>query len=224
MAIAYDASVDGGNANGGTLSFNLNTGALTDGRIFIHFMLYQPGTVITVTVDGNAATLVGKENSTGKVWYQYTYALGNCSAGNKVIAITNNYGNYYMAGASSYSGMSQSATPDATTVTNYNAAANSLTTSITTNTDNAWTILTGGAPSGGGAPTAGSGSTLRTRDASYQTWGAFDSGAAVTPAGSKSMTYTMSGTNQMHAILSAWAPAAAAGTPLPVFLHMRQQQ
>lgn len=223
MAIAPVSAADLGN-NGGTT--NSLTVAYTVGvgsnRLLVVGFAGDVATmagfddITSVTYNGVSMTLAIKQTATNQALdrFSYFYYLLNPASGsnNVVINCTNNH--FLLAGAADYSGVAQSGQPD-NTVTNQNGAiASSLTTSLTTGADNCWVILVAEGYDANNAPGAGTGSTRRTFDAAFGTYGIFDNNADVHPAGSNSMTTTYPG--QIAAGIShlmvSFSPAVAGDT------------
>lgn len=120
--------------------------------------------------------------------------------------------------ALSYDGVKQTGFPDgsATQFRSSSAANGSIDT--TTTADNAWvaSFLVEAA----NAPTAGSGTVMRQNSASA--YGAFDSGAPVTPAAKKTLNFTFNTGGGFSAVSASFAPATAAAAtaaslaPVPI--------
>lgn len=184
--IAYATSADGGN-NGGsgtsrTWSHTVSSG--TDRYLFVGFVGDTNAgndDVSSVTYNGVSMTLVSKQLqnvNSGNRW-TYVYGLANPASGAHNVVVTFASSHWILGGSIEYTGVQGIDTYNSQTgfVTN-------LTSTITTGVDNCWTFIF--STSNGNAQTAGSGSTLRLQAAdNFWTW--FDSGSAVTPAGSKSM-------------------------------------
>lgn len=223
MAIAFDAATDGGKVNPGTsLTFSHTcTGSL--GLLVVGFSGDNFGgadDVSSVTYNSVAMTLAAKITSaTGGDRISYIYYLLGPATGAHNVVITCSSSHLIQGGAVSYTGVKASAQPDNTTTNFSSTVATSLTTSLTTVNDNCWTVLLHGCYDGS-SPTAGTGSTRRTFDGVDGGWALFDSNAAVTPAGSKSMASNLgSGSNPfglaiVH-VMASFQPdtGGAAATP-----------
>lgn len=217
MAIAFVASADGGNNGGSTnsLTFSYTCGSGSN-RLLIVVITgdYAAHDDITgVTYNSVAMTLAVKKIASGSTTRNvYIYYLLNPASGSHSVAISSTANHYLLAGAADYTGVLQSGQPDATATNDSVSNATTLTTSITTVADNAWPILAESGYQNNTAPTAGSGSTRRTFDATFGTWGIFDSNSAVHPAGAYSMTTgrNVADSPIMHAIAS-FSPAGAGG-------------
>jgi hypothetical protein len=188
MAIAFDAATDGG-FGGPPLTFS-HTCTGSDRLLFVGFV-WDPGPddVVSVTYNSVAMTLVAKILTGGLNRYLYRLIAPATGANNVVITTTG--GHTIFGGAASYTGADQTSQPAGTT-NNSASGATSLLTSVTTTVDQAWTMLFEGSYNGNPEPDAGTGATKREADGAFGTWGLFDSGAAISPAGSYSMTTTRS--------------------------------
>lgn len=211
MAIAYDAATDGGNASSTSHTFSHTCGASAT-ILFVAVIGDTTGgadDVTGVTYNSVSMTLVGKQTEATCNRFTYLYVLVSPATGANNVVISASSSHFLGGGAVSYTGSSTGAL-DAST-TNYGSATN-FTTSVTTVADNCWTVIVEGNYSSDTPPTAGSGTTRRTYDAAYGTWGLFDSNAAITPAGSTSLITDRSGASSASAgIMASFAPAAAAG-------------
>lgn len=225
MAIAFDAATDGGN-NGGTTNSRTFSHTCTgsDRILFVGFCGdVSPGNddITSVTYNGVGLSLVGKrtDDNTSRMLYLYMLVGPASGANDVVISCTNNH--YLLAGAVSYTGVAQSGQPDASTTNISGALATTLTTSLTTVADNCWTVLVEGGFNANAAPTAGAGSTRRTFDAAFGTWGLFDSNSAITPAGSYSMTTDRSSSDNFIAhVMASVSPTGALNSAAPGGLLM----
>jgi hypothetical protein len=192
MAIAFDTAIDGGNNTGMGLSWSFTcTGSL--GYLLACFagdVIGGADDISSVTYNGVAMTLLQKITSTIGTGqrYGYIYGLAGPATGAHTLAITCASSHLLQGGSASYTGVKQTTQPDATLADS--AAGTSLTSSITTVTDNDWVVLFEGGYDGGTPPVAGAGATRRAFDTSNGAWGIFDSNGVVHPAGSYSMTTT----------------------------------
>jgi hypothetical protein len=226
MAIAFDAATDGGNNGGATesLTWSHTTSAGSDRLLVVSITGDTvPGAdnISSVAYNGDALTLVAKRTDGVRYFYLYYLLNPDSGANNVVITLPASGGHFLLAGSATYTGVAQSGQPDASSSTHSGTDADgSLTHSVTTVADNCWVILSAhGYDGSNGAPTAGSGSTRRTFEASFGTWGLFDTNGVVTPAGSKSMTWTYPATGgDMSSIMASFSPAGGGGggsTPSP---------
>lgn len=224
MAIAFDAATDGGKVNPGTSLTFSHTCTGSNGLLVVGFAGDNFGgadDVSSVTYNSVALTLAKKITSaTGGDRISYIYYLLGPATGAHNVVITCSSSHLIQGGAVSYTGVKQSAQPDASTTNFSSTSATTLTTSLTTVNDNSWCVLLHGGYDGGSAPTAGASTTRRTFDGTDGGWGLFDTNAAVTPAGSRSLISNYgSGTNPfglaiVHVMVSFQPDTgAAAATP-----------
>lgn len=156
------------------------------------------------TYAGVAMTLVNKVK-TGAGRWNYAFLLLNPASGTNNIVASASASTYIEINAASYSGLAQAGQPEATASNDTTGARSSVSVAVTTLTDNAWVV--GFALTQGGSASAGSGTTLRN---SALVGAIVDSGGAVTPAGSKTLTVNATA-NEMTMIVIALAPAGAGG-------------
>lgn len=186
--IAYVGGTDGGNNGGATTSrtFSFTVSSGSDRILLVGFvgdLVSGADDVSSVTYNGVAMTLANKTDNTSR--YQYLYYMLNPPTGAHNVVITYPSNRWILAGASEYTGVQGI---DVQTTNKYSGGtASTLTTSLTTTVNNCWTVLFMG--SGSSTSSAGAGATKRVYDAAnYWSW--YDSGSAITPAGSHSMTTT----------------------------------
>ena len=154
------------------------------------------------TYNGVAMTLVVKFQSAGWRW-MYLFYLAAPATGAHTLTVNWTGSTYCEINAASYTGVSQTGQPGAN-ATNSNSGASTLTSTVTTVADNSWCVLLGGGQSGTIAAGAGT-----TRRATTLVGGILDSAAAITPAGSSSLTHTqLSGGVPIGGIIAAIAPVA----------------
>lgn len=203
MAIAPDAASTG-NGTGTSLTVS-HTCAGSDRGLFVAIVGDNGSDAVTgVTYNGVSCLLVGKVQPSGGRWV-YLYYLSAPATGAHNVVVSASGSVYLEANNASYTGVSQTGQPEAS-ATNSNASTASLTVTTSTITDNAWCVLAGSSQAG--TLGAGSGTTLRT---STLVGAILDSGAALTPAGSKSLIVTGASTNFMGGVIAAVAPAGGGG-------------
>lgn len=191
MAIAFVAGADGGNNTGGTgLTYSYTCGSGANRLLVVGVAGDATVDDVTgVTYAGVSMTLAAKKAATGtnnRVSYLF-YLLAPATGANNVV-ISASTAHYILSGAADYTGVKQSAQPDATATANGTGSVLLLTSSVTTVANNSWAILLENGYGSNTPPTASTGVTRRTFDAVFGGWGLFDSNAAITPAGSYSMT------------------------------------
>lgn len=202
--IAYVNSADGGNNGGSSNSrtFSYTVGSASNTILLVGFVGdVQSGAddVSSVTYNGVSMTLVNKTyNSTAGGRWQYLYYLLSPATGAHNVVITCSSTHYIIAGAAEYSGV-QSIESSTTN----NTDLSTLTTTTTTVANNCWNVIFSGSP--GAVSNASTGSTKRANSSiEYWTW--FDSGGAITPAGSYSMTTTVSAGSKIGHCLAVLKP------------------
>lgn len=210
MAIAFNASADGGQVTSATsLTFSYTVGGGSNRKLFVTATGATTDNLTGATYNGVAMSLLAKMFGGSGRW-EYLFELNNPASGaNNVVITASGTSDFILGGASDYSGCAQAASEVIVTNTSSPTSVASLTTAITTISDNDWVVLTASGFSGSAPPTAGTGSTFRSADGVFGIWGLFDSGAPVTPAGSYSMTvnYNAAGLNKISVIMAAFAPA-----------------
>jgi hypothetical protein len=217
MAIAFDAATDGGTATGTSLTFSHTCGAGSDRLLLVGIngdLVGVNDDITGVTYAGVSMTLVAKITAT-TARYQYLYYLLNPATGanNVVISCTNSH--FLGATSASYTGVSQSGQPD-NSVTNTGVTVTQITGTLTTVADNCWTMALGCQNFSGNTMSAGTNTTERVELGTFFTAGMYDRNAAITPAGSTSLTVANSGTSTMGIIMASFSPAgAAAGATWP---------
>lgn len=168
--------------------------------------------VSSVTYNGVALTLIEKSLglTAGRLGYLY-YLLAPATGANNVV-ITFSSSHNINACAESLTGVAQTAQPDNHTQHLQALGSTSETTSLTTIADNCWTVLVEQGYENGPAATAGTGLTRRAACATFGDLEIFDSGGAITPAQSYSMTTNRgalgAGTPMTHMVAS-FAPVAS---------------
>lgn len=198
--IAYVGATDGGN-NGGsgtTRTFSVTVSSGTNRILLVGIVgdvVAGADDISSVTYAGNAMTFINKTSDGNRRQYLY-YILNPTTSTNNVV-VTAASSHWLMAGAIEYTGVQGIDVNVAENAT----GVSTKTTTVTTTTNNNWNVIF--AQSQGYTANAGSGSTKRTPVAVNGYWTWFDSGAAITPAGSYSMTTSLStGANIGHCLVS----------------------
>ena len=205
MSIAFDASSNG-IINPGTVLTVSHTCTGSNRGLFAAIVGHTTDSITSVTYAGAAMTQVNKAQTPGGR-FCYLYYLGAPAAGANNIVITLPVSVLIECNAASYTGVSQSGQPEASN-TNTGSSVTSLSTAVTTTTDNAWVVQAVAQNTSG--LTAGASTTQR----SANNIGALqDSNAAVTPVGSRTLIANGGGTRNMAAVIAAFAPTAADTTP-----------
>lgn len=193
--IAFDFS-NSGAAVATSLTFaHTNTG--DDLLLFVGG--YSDQTPSSVKYNDVTMTEIESVQTGVRLFYLIDPTIGN----NNVVFTSGSSGTIWYASAS-YTGARQSGVPDASDVTTISAAA-SANLSVTTVADNAWTVAAILANNGG--LTAGSGTSDVEPDIDgIGRAGFFDSGAAITPAGSHTMNWTFNSGSNGGIVMASFAP------------------
>lgn len=209
MAIAFDASSSTATSNLGLSSTSFNhTCTGSNLCLLVSVFNFGLGDVTTgVTYGGVAMTQLAKV-ATDATGYQYIYGLLAPPTGaNAIVATASTPVNWYLS-AASYTGVSQTGLPDASTGVS-TSGTTSFSVSVTTVANNCWLVL-GLRNSDGTGRTAGANTLVRVTCAASSDMGILDSNGARS-IGSNALAYTTSNsTNGYHTMVSI-APVAAAG-------------
>lgn len=200
MAIAFDAaSTLNGSAVANLTISHTCTGA---NRALCVAVTGSTTDIVTgATYSGTAMTLVNKVAAAGGR-YCYLYYLAAPATGANNVVVTASASGYLEANCASYTGVVQTGQPEANATASA-AAATTRAATVTTLTDNAWVVMA--AMLQGGGITAGAGTTRRH---TTLVGAILDSGGAVTPAASKTLTANSTAANYTAAVVAALAPAA----------------
>lgn len=199
----------GASASASSVSFSFDA---TQGDLLVVSAFHNGASEDSLAATYNSSSMTAVNSGTGVtgVGYVKQFYMVAPTTGVNTVQITTGGAAFTAGMAVLYAGSKQTSQPDAQT-TNSATSASSITTSVTTVADNSWAVLFAAASSG--TPAAGTGSTFL--HASASGYGMFDSGAALTPAGSKSMQSTGSSAN-WRTVLASYKPnvaSASASTP-----------
>lgn len=208
MAIAFDNSTQHTRTTSGSSTSFSHTCSGSDRILFVFVNAVNPtgNTASSVTYDGVAMTKIDDEfaqvNVNTSLWYLVAPATGS----NTVTVNFATLGSYVDCAASSYTGAAQTSPIDANSKNN--TTGNSVSTTVTSTTDNCWVVTCG---YHGALTSLSAGGTSREITISGSQRGLIgDSNAAVTPAGGRTMTIS-GGSSQTSAIIAAaFKPAGAA--------------
>lgn len=205
MAIAYDT---GGTTNAyGPATITHNIAATSADSIAMIVVFKDSGDTVTgVTVGGNAATYVGKQNLTGDQWGYIYYYLNPPTSSTAYTATASASGSYWDISVDIYSGAKQSGQMDSSAT---GTATGNLTFSTTVVASNCW-LFSYARNAVIGVPAAGTGTTSRTATTLYRTG---DSNGVV-GTGAQTMQYTAA-TGTTAGIIVSIAPAGATSTFTP---------
>jgi hypothetical protein len=209
MAIAVDATSSGSASATSVTVAHTCTGS--NRILFVGVWIQDSGTdkISGITYNGVSMTQIGKViNAQVESVYLY-YLVAPASGTNNIVMSKTGTDLGYVLGVS-YTGAKQSGQPDAS-ITNDATQETTTTTSVTTVTDNCWTLLM--MKSTGTGNSAGTGTTLRLDGPGNDSTGIYDSNAAITPAGSTSLIVT--GGNDFRAtVMAAFSPVAGTNYPI----------
>jgi pectate lyase len=227
-AIAFDSASRAASTATGTtsISWSHTIGGGTDRFLLVGVAAEDASTtdasITSVTYNGVALTAVpGSKISgggTGIIQTQLFYGFGTSlgAAGAHTVAVTfQGPVDGVSASSVSFSGVSQAA-PEAATTRTDTSGADSISTTITTRSANAWVVdVVGSGNSGSFTP--GSGQTERTDIAASGMTGATSS-KPVAAAGATTMSWTHSGANRLAHSLVSLAASGGGGTVGPFAL------
>ncbi len=205
MAIAYDTSASG-NAAATSLTYS-HTCTGTNLILYVGVFIISGADQVTgVTYGGVAMTRVDYvlvDTNVGT--YLYQLVAPSTGANNVVVSMSTSL--TVQGSSSSFTGAAQSGQPDAHTTMVETTNVIQSTTSLTTVADNDWLVAFCTNNSGGSFATSATNLTRRTN---FNFSAIFDTNAAQTPAGSKSVTVNMnSGSAKIGTCLSAIKPYVA---------------
>jgi hypothetical protein len=205
MAIAFDT-----NAEGSAVSTSVtyaHTCSGSDRILFVGVNVENATEIITgVTYNGVACTQINKRiNADNDQWtYLYYLIAPATGANNVVISISSSRP---LAGRSaSYTGVLQSGQPDNNTTSRLESNGASLTNVITSVANNCWHVAMA-TENAGSNISAGTATTKR----SATITGIFDGNAAITPAGSSTLTITHAGA-KLVMCGATFSPSTASAT------------
>lgn len=216
MAIAFDASSGGSSTNGTDTSLTVSHTVTGSNAILVVQMgtiVNSPGSeVLTgITYGGTALTQIAKVQSGTLVsplfqdCWTYLYYLANAPAGTANIVASFTAGGSNTLSAESLTGTATTSPIDASN-TGSTTDGSTLTVSVTTVTDNCWTV---GGYAGFQALSSSSGMSLRDQQPASHRSGIGDSNGVIHPAGSTSMSVTESGNGYPGLVVAAVKPFVA---------------
>lgn len=194
-----------------TLSFDAGTSDFIVAAVYRN----NGGTLASPQWNGVAMTVSysGQLPSTNRV---YVWTILGGATGTNNLTFTGSNADVVIA---SYSGVKQTGFPDASTSITPATLSGTQTATLTTIEDNAWQALCffSADPSG---VAAGTGSTLVQNQGGSSAL--FDSNAALTPAGSKSMSVSLTGSQRASVFSFSFAPdgGGGGGSPTPLLSLM----
>jgi len=210
MALAFDSGIYAQTSASSPLTFAFNNAA---GNV-VYVMgtdTNTPGAslVTGVTYGGVAMTKIGELDANASLNDRAitVWRLVGPATGSNNVVVTASAGNNFRFHALSYSGADQT-TPENGTDTSTGTSVSTISTDITTTIDNCWMVQFSKDQNGGRTYTSTTGDTIRL-NADAGGHYVVDTGAAITPAGSNTMTSTMTSVNGIGAV--AWAIRPSGG-------------
>lgn len=209
--IAYiSGSAQNLGSNGGTGNFS---GAYTSASgthvamvVCINGGTTGASTVTNVTYNGVVMTLAfGAQNPGGGGRYEYEYYLLGPASGANNLVITQTGGDYLIPIVAEYSGVKQTAQPDAIAANSSGGSSvTSLTSSITVMNTGSWAVMCGNASNGSAGWSSGTGATFRAADV-FAGSAIYDSAGPLS-AGANSLTDNVSLSSALLNILVSLQP------------------
>jgi hypothetical protein len=205
MAILF-GSITEGNATGTTITQSFTTGGSST-ALLVGINSRTSDAVTAVTYAGVAMTQISKVAVTNGYLYLYGLLSPANGANNVVITLSSSQVVYYAI--SYYTGVKQSSFPEV--FTSKTMTAKPVTTSLTTLSDNSWTVLVAGS-NNDGTTSISSGIGIK-RNTVQNVVSLFDSNSAITPVGSTSLIVTVDASSTTVAtIMASMAPLLLAVT------------
>lgn len=202
MAIAHDSSTVPTTAVGSSQTLS-HTCSGSNRILFVNVCYHTAKTFSSCTYAGTAMTEIASQALANFETMKLFYLINPASGANNVVVTLTSSDNI-TTGANSYTGAKQTGQPDAFSKNGTLETTTSYAKSLTTVADNCWVLMFGLATSG---PTISAGAGTVVRGQEKVQYGNFiaDSGAAVTPAGSKTLTVT-STSQPFVSILASFSP------------------
>ena len=196
MAIAFDTS----NSAAVTDTSSTIAHTCTGDNLILFAAGYSDQAPTSVQYNGVDMTQIGTAATGVRLYYLINPATGN----NNFVFTAGSSGAIWYATAS-YTGVKQSGVPDATNQTT-SLPGTSTSLSVTTVADNCWTVAAILANNGSLSAGTGSSNVEANIDGSSRV-GFFDSGSAITPAGSYSMGFNYASGSAGGIVMASFAPA-----------------
>jgi hypothetical protein len=204
MAIAFDnAGYNEGTGTGLNGTPLTHTAAGSNRIVFVGMTYQDAATQITAVTYGGVSMSVLRHQTTGGVGQMSTFYLANPATGSQNIAVTTNNNGNWRIGVVSYTGARQAVIPD--NVGSGSAFGSSATSTLTSVSNNCWHVMWAASSINSAVTlTAGASTTMRTT--SVRGSGFFDGNASITPAGSSTLTGTLSSNITWFAAGATFAP------------------
>lgn len=201
MAIAFDAVTNNASATATSITYSHTCWAGSDRMLFVWVSSWGGDLVTWVTYAGASMVQVGKIKQGNAAGYTYLYCLfAPATWANNIIASAS-WSTAWNTMATSYTGVTQSNTMDASNTSSISSAALNFSTNLTTIANNCWSICYTVNDTNIFA------SNSDTRRGTNVGWNIFDSNWVITPAGSKTMTQTVSGSGNWSVVMASFSPS-----------------
>ena len=200
MAIALDAVTNNSSWSGTTRTY-AHTCTGSDRMLFVWISSWTGDLVTGVTYAGVSMVQIGKIKQGNATGYTYLYCLFAPATGANNIVCTASSTTAWNTMATSYTWVNQSNTMDASATSSIASAALNFSTNLTTIANNCWSICYTINDTNVFA------SNSDTRRGTNVGWNIFDSNGVITPAGSKTMTQTVSGSGNWSVVMASFSPS-----------------
>ena len=201
MAIAFDAVTNNASATATSITYSHTCWAGSDRMLFVWVSSWGGDLVTWVTYAWVSMVQIGKIKQGNATGYTYLYALfAPATWANNIIASAS-WSTAWNTMATSYTGVTQSNTMDASNTSSISSAALNFSTNLTTIANNCWSICYTINDTNVFA------SNSDTRRGTNVWWNIFDSNGVITPAGSKTMTQTVSGSGNWSVVMASFSPS-----------------
>jgi hypothetical protein len=206
MAIAFDATTNGGLANPGTSLTFSHTVTGSNPILFVNVVGSNSTDNITgATYNGVSMSLVGKIQTFTERWVYLFVLVGPATGANNVV-VSSSPADVIAPDATSYTGAAQSGQPDA--FSTKSSSGGLFTDAVTVVAANCWIVWSVRSDQSGQAPFSGAVTTQR--QSSLNVYYADSNGTVGT--GSQSSTYGTSDGN-WGGVMASFAPAVAVSIP-----------
>lgn len=203
MAIAFDAVTNNASVTATSLTYSHTCGTWSDRMLFVWCSTFSWDLVTWVTYWWISMIQVWKIKAGNWAAYVYLYCLfAPATWANNVVVSTSSSSTIYSM-STSYTGVTQSNTMDATATSSIASAALNFSTNLTTIANNCWSLCY----TVNDTNIFASNSDIRRGTNIW--WNIFDSNSAITPAGNKTMTQTVSWTGNWSVVMASFSPAGA---------------
>ena len=203
--IAFDNASTGMSLPGSSLTYSHEVSATGTNRILFVNVEDSGAAVNSVTYASSSLTLIGSDYDSYSNESDYLYYMVAPATGTHNVVITLSASNYFHSSAVSYTGASQTDVPEAYATAHGTASGSTYSQSLTTLSDNSWVVMGARDCGGGTVSGVGAGTTQRAVDGENAEE-LVDSGGPVSPAGSKTLNVTGTGTDRWASVIAAFKP------------------